>query len=122
MGSTDRPATNGTLVSLVVPVYNESEVIGMFYERASRALASLDGLSYELIFIDDGSRDGSYAQLTKFAADNPRVRVIKFSRNFGHQVAISAGIDHAHGDCVVIIDADLQDPPEVIATMVAKWR
>lgn len=110
------------MVSLVVPVFNEEEVIGAFYERASRALRALDGLSYELIFIDDGSRDTSLAQLAAFAAKDPCVRVIKFSRNFGHQIAISAGIDHARGDCVAIIDADLQDPPEVIASMVEQWR
>jgi dolichol-phosphate mannosyltransferase len=110
------------LVSLVVPVYNESEVISVFYARARAALETLPGLDYELIFIDDGSRDDSFAQLKAFAAANPRVRVLKFSRNFGHQIAISAGIDHARGDCVAVIDADLQDPPEVIALMVEQWR
>lgn len=114
-------AGNG-MVSLVVPVFNESEVIRAFYERATKALAALDGLSYELVFVDDGSRDDSYQQLAAFAAADPHVRVLKFSRNFGHQIAITAGIDHARGDCVVIIDADLQDPPEVVADMVAAWR
>jgi dolichol-phosphate mannosyltransferase len=109
-------------VSLVVPVFNEEAVISAFYERASRAMASLDGLSYEIIFVDDGSRDGTYRQLVEFAAADPHVRVVKFSRNFGHQIAITAGIDHARGDCVVIIDADLQDPPEVVGSMVQKWR
>lgn len=110
------------LASLVVPVYNESEVIRVFYERAINTLAKLDGFDYELIFIDDGSRDGSYELLAGFAAGNPRVRVLKFSRNFGHQIAITAGIDHARGDCVVVIDADLQDPPEVVPAMIARWR
>ncbi len=110
------------MVSLVVPVYNEEEVIGAFYERATKALRAIDGMSYELIFVDDGSRDTSLAQLAAFAAKDPCVRVIKFSRNFGHQIAISAGIDHARGDCVAIIDADLQDPPEVIASMVKQWQ
>lgn len=114
-------AGNG-MVSLVVPVFNESEVIRAFYERATKALAALDGLSYELVFVDDGSRDDSYQQLAAFAAADPHVRVLKFSRNFGHQIAITAGIDHARGDCVVIIDSDLQDPPEVVADMVAAWR
>jgi glycosyltransferase involved in cell wall biosynthesis len=111
-----------SMVSLVVPVYNEEEVIGAFYDRASKALRAIDGMSYELIFVDDGSRDTSLAQLAAFAAKDPCVRVIKFSRNFGHQIAISAGIDHARGDCVAIIDADLQDPPEVIASMVKQWQ
>jgi hypothetical protein len=114
--------TNREIVSLVVPVFNEADGIGMFYERATKALAALDGLSWEIVFIDDGSRDNSYEQLAAFAAANPRVQVLKLSRNFGHQIAISAGIDHARGNCVVIIDADLQDPPEVVASMVAKWR
>jgi polyisoprenyl-phosphate glycosyltransferase len=110
------------LVSLVVPVYDESEVIGAFNERATRTLAALDGFDYEIIYVDDGSRDGSYELLGGFAAANPHLRVLKFSRNFGHQIAITAGIDHARGDCVVIIDADLQDPPEVIPAMIKRWR
>src|SRR5262245_1511464 len=110
------------MVSLVVPVFNEEAVLPAFYDRASKALAALDGMNYELIFVDDGSRDTSLQKLAGWASTDPHVRVIKFSRNFGHQIAISAGIDHAQGDCVVIIDADLQDPPEVIALMVAQWR
>jgi polyisoprenyl-phosphate glycosyltransferase len=110
------------LISVVVPVYNEEQVIGTFYERAVSALASLEGFDYELIFVDDGCRDGSYRQLTEFARRDPGVRVIKFSRNFGHQIAITAGVDHAHGDCVVVIDADLQDPPEVIKSMIDAWN
>jgi glycosyltransferase involved in cell wall biosynthesis len=110
------------LISIVVPVYNESEVIGTFYERASRVFAAIEGFDYELIFVNDGSSDGSYERLSRFAAADPRVRVLKFSRNFGHQIAITAGIDYAHGDCVVVIDADLQDPPEVINAMIEQWR
>lgn len=121
MSSVSSRAGHG-LLSLIVPVFNEAQVIGVFYERAAAALAAIDRLDYELIFIDDGSRDGSYETLCGFAAVNPRVRVLKFSRNFGHQIAITAGIDHARGDCIVIIDADLQDPPEVIASMVEQWR
>lgn len=110
------------LVSVVVPVYNESEVLPLFYARATDALSSLSGFDYELIFVNDGSVDDTQDQLQDLAAEDPRVRVIKFSRNFGHQIAISAGIDHAAGDCVVVIDADLQDPPEVIEEMTRKWR
>ena len=117
-----RPERASGLVTLVVPVFNEEEVLGAFYERTSRALGSIESMSYELIFIDDGSRDTSYEQLAAFAARDPHVRVIKFSRNFGHQIAISAGIDHARGDCVAVIDADLQDPPEVLADMVTQWK
>jgi polyisoprenyl-phosphate glycosyltransferase len=110
------------LLSVIVPVFNESEVIGAFSERVAPALAAIPGFDYELIFVDDGSRDDSFEQLAALAARDPHVRVIKFSRNFGHQVAITAGLDHARGDCVVVIDADLQDPPEVIAQMIALWR
>jgi len=118
-----RPMPRGeTLVSLVVPVYNESEVIATFYERATRTLEALKNADYELVFVDDGSVDDSYRRLSGFAAINPRVRVLKLSRNFGHQIAITAGIDHAQGDCVVVIDADLQDPPEVIDSMIQRWR
>lgn len=109
------------LISLVVPVYNESAVIRAFYDRAASALALLDGFDYEILFVDDGSRDDSYQQLTAFAQHDPGVRVIKFSRNFGHQIAITAGVDHARGDCVVVIDSDLQDPPEVIRAMIQTW-
>jgi dolichol-phosphate mannosyltransferase len=116
------PAPDRSLVSVVVPVYNEREVLPTFHARTSAALAALDGFDYELIFVDDGSRDDSYATLAAWTATDPHVRVVKFSRNFGHQIAITAGIDHARGDCVVVIDADLQDPPEVIASMIAKWR
>lgn len=110
------------LLSLVVPVYNESDTIGVFYERATKALAAIPGLNYEVLFVDDGSRDDSYAQLLKLAQRDSRLRIIKFSRNFGHQIAITAGIDRAIGDAVAVIDADLQDPPEVIASMVDRWR
>lgn len=121
MNLSPRPVAR-KLVSVVVPVFNESEVIGAFYDRATKALALLDGCSYELVFVDDGSRDDSYAQLSSFAGYDEHVRVLKFSRNFGHQIAITAGIDHARGDCVVVIDADLQDPPEFIASLVQQWR
>ena len=90
--------------------------------ETSEALKAIPDADYELVFVDDGSRDDSYEQLVGFAARDPRVRVIKFARNFGHQVAITAGMDNTQGDCVTVIDADLQDPPEVIAEMVAKWR
>ncbi|MEO6222676.1 MAG: glycosyltransferase family 2 protein [Vicinamibacterales bacterium] len=121
MALSSHPAPGG-LVSLVVPVFNEVQVLDTFYERATRALAALEGMTYEILFVDDGSQDGSFAKLAAYAARNTRIRVLKFSRNFGHQIAISAGVDYAKGDCVVIMDADLQDPPEVVAAMVAQWR
>ena len=110
------------LISVIVPVFNEFEVIAEFHRRTSDVLSRLPGLVYEIIYVDDGSSDGSHDQLVAFATNDPRVRVIKFSRNFGHQNAITAGLDFSRGDCVVLIDADLQDPPEVIGPMVEKWR
>ena len=87
-----------------------------------RAMAALDSMAYELIFVDDGSTDGSYEKLVALANADADTKIIKFSRNFGHQIAITAGIDLAKGDAVVVIDADLQDPPEVIKAFVEKWQ
>jgi dolichol-phosphate mannosyltransferase len=110
------------LVSIVTPVFNEVEVIEAFYERIQSVMESLGLVAHELIFIDDGSSDGSYEKLVSFAHSNSNVKVIKFSRNFGHQIAITAGFDHAKGDAVIVIDADLQDPPELIKPFIAKWQ
>lgn len=110
------------LLSVIVPVFNEAPVIQAFYDRTTRALSAIPGVDYELIFVNDGSQDDSHERLAALARSDPRMRVIGLSRNFGHQVAITAGLDHAHGDCVAVIDADLQDPPEVIGQMVEQWR
>jgi polyisoprenyl-phosphate glycosyltransferase len=109
------------LLSVVVPCYNEEEVISASYSRLCKVLGSLEGYNWELIFVDDGSRDRTLELLKEFALGNARVRVLSFSRNFGHQIAITAGLDHAQGDAAVVIDADLQDPPEVIPQMVREW-
>ena len=110
------------MLSLVVPVYNESELIRTFYARAKAALQSLPELRHEIVFIDDGSADTSFELLTEIADSDPAVKVLKLSRNFGHQLAITAGLDAAEGDAIVVIDSDLQDPPEVIQKLVAKWN
>jgi len=107
--------------SVVAPVYNESATLPHFYRRVSAVLEALDA-PYELILVDDGSRDTSLEIMRSLRADDPRVKILSFSRNFGHQIAISAGIDAAKGDAVVVIDSDLQDPPEVIADLVAAWK
>ena len=107
--------------SVVAPVYNESATLPHFYRRVSAVLEALDA-PYELILVDDGSRDTSLEIMRSLRADDPRVKILSFSRNFGHQIAISAGIDAAKGDAVVVIDSDLQDPPEVIADLVAAWQ
>jgi polyisoprenyl-phosphate glycosyltransferase len=107
------------LVSVVAPVYNEDALIDEFYARVCGAL---DGLPFELVLVDDGSTDGSPMKLEALAANDPRVHVVYLSRNFGHQTALTAGLDHARGDAVVMLDADLQDPPELIPTMLDHWR
>ncbi len=118
----DNPGGSTLLLSVVVPVFNETAVLPAFYARASAAFAAIPGFDYEIVFVDDGSKDGSFQQLSDLARRDARVRVVKFSRNFGHQIAITAGVDHARGDCVAVIDADLQDPPEVVARMVQQWQ
>lgn len=108
-------------LSVVIPAYNEEANIRPMVERLDRAVApSVSGL--EVVFVDDGSRDGTWAAISELAARDPRVRGIRFARNFGHQAALTAGVDAARGRAVVIIDADLQDPPEVIPEMLARWR
>jgi len=122
---TDNAATKrdrGELLSVIVPAYDEEDGIAEFHIRASEALSRIEDLDYELIYVDDGSGDETWPKLAGLAAGDDRVRVVKFSRNFGHQIAITAGLDFAKGDCIVVIDADLQDPPEVIGDMVGKWR
>nr|MBA3534105.1 glycosyltransferase family 2 protein [Ardenticatenales bacterium] len=108
-------------LSVVVPIWNEEEVIPEMHRRMTAVLEGI-GEPYELILVNDGSSDRSPEMLRELHERNPRVRVINFAKNFGHQVAITAGMDYAQGDAVVVIDADLQDPPEVIAEMMAKWR
>jgi len=109
------------LFSVVVPVYNEEDCIG---EMSSRLHAVLEGLGadYEVIFVNDGSQDSTLARLEELAAGDPHIKYLSFSRNFGHQVALSAGIDHAAGDAVISLDGDLQHPPELIPRLIEHWR
>lgn len=111
-----------TLLSIVIPCYNEESVIS---ETLKRLIENCDRLpefiSYELLLVNDGSSDKTLHQIKPFL-NSPTVKLLNFSRNFGHQLAVSAGIDHARGDAVVLIDADLQDPPEVVLKMVEKWQ
>jgi len=110
-------------ISIIVPIYNEEKVISEFYARTKAVLTqNAPDLGHEVIFVDDGSSDGSLALLRGLSRSDASVRVLSFSRNFGHQFAITAGLDRALGDAVVVIDGDLQDPPEVIPAMVEKWR
>ncbi|MFF2484488.1 glycosyltransferase family 2 protein [Paenibacillus sp. NPDC058071] len=107
--------------SIVVPMFNEQEVIEHTYRKLKEVMDGY-GEPYELVFVNDGSIDRTVAIVGEISRDDRNVRLINFSRNFGHQVAITAGMDYAQGDAVVIIDADLQDPPEVILQMIEKWK
>jgi len=107
--------------TIIAPIYNELENIPELYPRIRDVMKQL-GEPWELILVDDGSTDGSTEAIRKLAANDQRVRPVIFARNFGHQIAVSAGIDYSRGDAVVIIDADLQDPPEIILDLVEKWQ
>ena len=107
--------------SIVAPIYNEKENLPELYRRVKEVMEST-GESWELVLVDDGSTDGSTEIIRALAKEDERVRPVIFARNFGHQIAITAGWDYARGDAVVIIDADLQDPPEVILEMAKKWK
>ncbi len=113
--------SNGKTVSIVVPFLNEEENLPVLYERLGKVFAERPETP-QILFVDDGSTDGSAQWVVETAGKDPRVRLLQLSRNFGHQIAITAGMDHAEGDAVVIIDADLQDPPEAIPELIAKWR
>ncbi|WP_407311344.1 glycosyltransferase family 2 protein [Desulfosporosinus sp. SB140] len=107
--------------SIIIPVYNEEAVLEQTYQRLKQVLTSI-GEPYELIFVNDGSSDRSVPLIKGFCDRDQSVKLISFSRNFGHQVAITAGMDYSTGAAVVVIDADLQDPPELILKMIAKWK
>lgn len=107
--------------SLIIPIFNEEEVLPKLLARIVALMDRLDG-PVEAIFVDDGSRDASVSVLSEAMAREPRFKLIQLSRNFGHQIAITAGMEMASGDAVVVMDADLQDPPEVVLDLVAKWK
>ena len=109
------------LLSIVIPVYNEEAVLDELYRRTCDALSPLE-LRVELIFVDDGSEDGTAGKLALLREADSRIAIVELSRNFGKEVALTAGMDHAAGDAVIVMDADLQDPPELIGDFVAEWR
>jgi dolichol-phosphate mannosyltransferase len=109
------------VISVVLPVYDEVDNLQALYHRLMTVLEGED-LSYELVFVDDGSSDGSLQLLRSLAREDPRVVVVELARNFGHQVAISAGLDFAQGEAIAIMDSDLQDPPEILPQFIAAWR
>lgn len=110
-----------SLLSIVVPVYNERQALPVLYDRVQAVLQSLS-MENELILVDDGSKDGSDNWIADLALRVPNVRAVRLSRNFGKEAALTAGIDHANGDAVIILDADLQDPPELIPQMLKAWH
>ena len=107
--------------SIVIPLYNEESGLPVLVERLQELIAQFDGPT-EVVMVDDGSRDGTYQLARAVSTRDPRFKLIQFSRNFGHQVAITAGMDAAAGDAVIIMDADLQDPPYVVLQMIEKWK
>jgi dolichol-phosphate mannosyltransferase len=109
------------MYSIVAPVFNEEETLPHFYKRVVDVMEGI-GEPFELILVNDGSSDGSFQKMQDLHQRDPRVIVIDFSRNFGHQIAISAGLDYARGEAVIVIDSDLQDPPEVMADLIQHWK
>jgi glycosyltransferase involved in cell wall biosynthesis len=109
------------VISVVVPIFNEQENLPALRERITAALEQA-GEAWEIVLVNDGSRDRSPEMIREFHAQDPRIKLVELSRNFGHQPAVTAGVHHARGDCVILIDGDLQDPPEVIPQMIQKWR
>lgn len=109
------------LITIIAPIFNEIENLPVLYQRITEVMEKSE-LSWELLLIDDGSKDGSTGEIRELAKKDVRVKPIIFARNFGHQIAVTAGLDYSSGDAVVIIDSDLQDPPEVILDLIEKWR
>ena len=109
-------------ISVVIPVYNEEEVAKTSYLRIQKVMEDLKQYDYEMLFVDDGSRDKTLSLLQEIAKENQKVKILSLSRNFGHQAAVTAGIQYVTGDAVIIMDADLQDPPELLPEMLALWE
>ncbi|MCD6356229.1 MAG: glycosyltransferase family 2 protein [Anaerolineaceae bacterium] len=118
---TGRTAASKPIYSVIAPVYNENECIKEFHKQISNVMHSL-GEPWELILVDDGSTDGTTDLIRGIAKEDRNVLSVIFARNFGHQIAVTAGLDYARGDAVIVIDADLQDPPAVIMDLIAKWK
>lgn len=115
-------ASGQTLISIVVPCYNEQAVIAMCHRRISDVVAKIQDCLFEIIYVNDGSRDQTLSILADIQKSDPRIRVVDLSRNFGKEAALTAGLDTARGDAVIILDADLQDPPELIPDLMAVWQ
>jgi dolichol-phosphate mannosyltransferase len=121
MSEYDRSTEPPPVLSIVVPLYNEQENVGELHRRLDLTLGSL-GIPYEILFVNDGSRDATAALIDDLQREDPRLVAVHLSRNFGHQAAVSAGIDYGRGRAIIVMDGDLQDPPEVIPEFIRKWR
>ena len=110
------------LLSIIIPCYNEEKTVETIYVAITDTMDMLPQYDYEILFINDGSKDNTLPILENIAKEDSKIKVISFSRNFGHQAAVTAGLKFITGDCAVIIDADLQDPPELIPDMVKEWE
>ena len=108
------------LLSVVVPAYNEEEVLPVFHKRLSAVLESMS-IDVEIVYVNDCSTDNTLSGMQALRSSDPRIAIVDLSRNFGKEIALTAGLDHAHGDAVVVIDADLQDPPELIPQLIKNW-
>ncbi|TNY36786.1 glycosyltransferase family 2 protein [Thermomonospora catenispora] len=127
MTATEVPATGAgrapkKTISYALPVYNEAGCLRLFHQRLVEATDARPEYDYEFVYVNDGSRDGSLEILRELASADPRIRIVDFARNYGHQIAITAGIDHATGDAVIVMDTDLQDPPAVSMELVDAWE
>ena len=109
-------------ISIVIPAYNEEENLTAIHQKLQNVFSNLSNYSYEIIFVNDGSKDNTQEKLEELASEFYEVKFIEFSRNFGHQSAVKAGLDFATGDAIISMDADLQHPPELIPEMISKWE
>lgn len=114
--------TNMKKITIIIPAYNEEEALPLLYDRLNKVIEKIPNYEFEMLFINDGSKDKTIQILKEFRANDKRVSYIDFSRNFGKEIAMIAGLDYAKGDCVIFIDADLQDPPELIPELIKYWE
>ena len=109
-------------ISVVIPAYNEEESLPMLYDRMKKLMENMENYEFEILFVNDGSKDKTINIIKQLRAEDKRICYVDFSRNFGKEIAMIAGLDYATGDCVIFMDADLQDPPELIPELVKYWE
>ena len=109
-------------ISIIIPAYNEEESLPYLYERLTKLMDSVTNYEFEILFVNDGSKDNTLKLIKEYRQKDPRISYVDFSRNFGKEIGMIAGLDYAQGDCVIFMDADLQDPPELIPEMIKYWE